>query len=59
MGFGVVGTIVAVFIVPETSRRNPAEIDELYHQGVKPWKMAKYTTDVQKAHQGGPIEVGV
>lgn len=59
MGFGVIGTIVAVFVVPETSRRNAAEMDELYEARIPPWKMGKYVTQVQKGQPTEETRAGV
>lgn len=52
--FGSLGlfTIVIVwFYVPEPSKRNTAEMDEMYENGVPAWKMQKYVTNVQRAQQ--------
>ncbi|ORY25553.1 general substrate transporter [Naematelia encephala] len=49
-GCGVVSTALAWLYVPETARRSPAELDEMYNKGVQPWRMGKYVTDVQKHH---------
>ncbi|WVQ79774.1 hypothetical protein IAT38_001874 [Cryptococcus sp. DSM 104549] len=50
-GTGIAVCILAIFYLPETSRRNPAELDEMYEKGVPAWKMSKYVTNVQKAQQ--------
>lgn len=47
-GFGALTSIVIWFYVPEPSRRNAAEMDEMYEKGVPAWKMNKYITDVQR-----------
>ncbi|OCF35836.1 sugar transporter [Kwoniella heveanensis BCC8398] len=49
LGFGTLVTILAVFLLPETAQRNPAELDEMYENGVPAWRMKKYVTEVQKA----------
>ena len=36
------------FVMPETSKRSPAELDELFENKVKPWRFRKYVTEVQK-----------
>jgi hypothetical protein len=49
--FAVLGLIVsigAIWLCPETARRSPAELDELYEHRVPAWKMRKYVTDVQR-----------
>lgn len=50
-GFGVLTSVVIWFFVPEPSRRNAAELDEMYEKGVPAWKMSKYVTDVQRAQE--------
>ena len=49
--FGCIGSVVVAigwFIIPETARRTPAEIDEMFEKGVPPRKFRKYVTDVQR-----------
>ncbi|EEY17267.1 sugar transporter [Verticillium alfalfae VaMs.102] len=46
-GVGAVTCVVVWFFVPEPSRRNNAEMDEMYEKGVPAWKMKDYVTDVQ------------
>lgn len=51
--FGV-GSLVCVMVwlyVPELSRRNYAEMDEVYANGVPAKKMRRYVTEVQLAQQ--------
>jgi hypothetical protein len=43
----VVGTW---FVIPETSGRSPAELDELFEAKVKPWRFRKHVTQVQNEH---------
>jgi len=45
-------SILAIFIIPETAKRSPAELDELYEKRIPAWKMKGYVTDVQKAQNG-------
>jgi hypothetical protein len=52
--FGCLGGIIASigwFIVPETARRTPAEIDEMFEKRVNLRKFRTYVTDVQKEQQ--------
>lgn len=52
---GIIGSIIAFFIIPETSRRSPAEMDELFNKRVPLRKFKGYVTDVQRnlqAHEG-------
>ncbi|KAH8674616.1 MFS transporter [Tricladium varicosporioides] len=46
-GTGFVSVVVAWFILPEVSRRTPAEIDEMFEKKINPRKFKKYVTDVQ------------
>ena len=39
--------IAAWFMIPETSRRSPAELDELFERGIRPWRFASTKTQVQ------------
>ncbi|RSH90011.1 hypothetical protein EHS25_001344 [Saitozyma podzolica] len=39
------------FIMPDTSRRTPAELDEMFEKKVRPWKFRGYVTEAQKALQ--------
>ncbi|KAM0547260.1 hypothetical protein ACHAPJ_010522 [Fusarium lateritium] len=50
-GLGVITTVIVWFYVPEPSKRNTAEMDEMYENGVPAWKMQKYVTNVQLAQQ--------
>lgn len=47
-GGGLVSVIAAIFYLPETARRNPAELDEMYLKHVPAWKMKAFVTDVQR-----------
>ncbi|KAL4878200.1 MFS general substrate transporter [Aspergillus karnatakaensis] len=44
---GVVTSVIVWFYVPEPSKRNTAEMDEMYEKGVPAWRMKGYVTDVQ------------
>ncbi|KAM5353514.1 hypothetical protein ACJ41O_000164 [Fusarium nematophilum] len=46
-GLGVITIVIVWFYVPEPSKRNTAEMDEMYENGVPAWKMQKYVTNVQ------------
>ncbi|KAI8657187.1 MFS domain-containing protein [Fusarium keratoplasticum] len=48
---GVITTVIVWLYVPEPSKRNTAEMDEMYENGVPAWKMQKYVTNVQLAQQ--------
>ena len=54
-GTGIVICVALFFYLPECSRRNPAEFDEMYEKGVPARKMHEYVTDVQKNHQAHAI----
>ncbi|WVQ82451.1 hypothetical protein IAT38_004580 [Cryptococcus sp. DSM 104549] len=41
--------IAAFFIMPDTSKRTPAELDEMFERKVKPWRFRSYVSDAQKA----------
>lgn len=52
--FGGISTPVVVacfFIMPDTSNRTPAELNEMFEKGVKPWRFRSYVTDAQKELQ--------
>ncbi|KAK6201791.1 hypothetical protein LQW54_009370 [Pestalotiopsis sp. IQ-011] len=44
---GAIATVIAWFILPEVTRRTPAEIDELFEKKVNLRKFDKYATDIQ------------
>ncbi|KAL4988646.1 general substrate transporter [Aspergillus falconensis] len=44
---GTISVVIAWFILPEVTRRTPAEIDELFEKKVNLRKFDKYVTDVQ------------
>ncbi|KAF4958012.1 hypothetical protein FSARC_11141 [Fusarium sarcochroum] len=50
---GVVVCVLLYFFLPECSRRNAAEVDEMYAKGIPAWKMHKYVTEIQTLHQAG------
>ncbi|WRT64411.1 uncharacterized protein IL334_001343 [Kwoniella shivajii] len=41
--------IAAFFVMPDTSKRTPAELDEMFEKKIKPWRFRSYVTDAQKA----------
>lgn len=55
-GFSIITCVICWFYVPEPARRNAAEMDEMYEKRVPAWKMSKYVTDVQRAHQARATE---
>ncbi|WVQ99092.1 hypothetical protein IAU59_006224 [Kwoniella sp. CBS 9459] len=52
-GVGAPFVIGGWLIIPETARRSPAELDELYESGVKPWRFRKTITKVQEKRAAG------
>ncbi|CEJ59439.1 Putative D-isomer specific 2-hydroxyacid dehydrogenase [Penicillium brasilianum] len=46
-GTGTVSTVIAWFILPELTRRTPAEIDEMFEKKVSLRKFKGYVTEVQ------------
>lgn len=50
-GLGILCTVIVWFFVPEPSRRNAAEMDEMYEKKVPAWKMSRYMTDVQREQE--------
>ncbi|KAJ0419747.1 MFS general substrate transporter [Aspergillus carlsbadensis] len=48
---GVCVCVLLYFFLPECSRRNAAEIDEMYEKGVPAWRMHRFVTDVQSRVQ--------
>ncbi len=48
---GVITMALAFWYLPETARRNSAELDEMYERGVPAWRMTRYLTKVQKVQQ--------
>lgn len=36
------------FVIPETTGRSAAELDEMFEAKVKPWRFRKYVTDAQR-----------
>lgn len=41
--------VASYFLMPDTSNRTPAELNEMFEKGVKPWRFRSYVTDAQKA----------
>jgi len=48
VGLGIPGTVLAFFIMPETMRRSPAEIHEMFVDGVPLRKWRGYKTSVER-----------
>ncbi|KAL4867811.1 hypothetical protein BDV12DRAFT_209528 [Aspergillus spectabilis] len=44
---GVVTSVIVWFYIPEPSKRNTAEMDEMYEKRVPAWRMKGFVTDVQ------------
>jgi MFS family permease len=51
---GIIVTAIGWFIVPETARRTPAEIDEMFEAGVNLRKFKGYVTEVEMSARGVP-----
>ncbi|KAL3443159.1 general substrate transporter [Aspergillus insuetus] len=47
-GLGLPFTVAMWFLIPETSGRSAAELDELFERKVKPWRFHKETTMTQR-----------
>ncbi|KAF5240366.1 hypothetical protein FANTH_9626 [Fusarium anthophilum] len=47
-GVGLPFTIAMWFLIPETSGRSAAELDELFERNIKPWQFHKATTATQR-----------
>lgn len=45
---GLVVSIPVYFLVPKTSKRNAAELDEMFAKGIPAWRARGFVTDVQK-----------
>lgn len=41
--------IASYFLMPDTSNRTPAELNEMFEKKVRPWRFRSYVTDAQKA----------
>jgi hypothetical protein len=50
--------VASFFIIPDTSRRTPAELDEMFRKKIKPWRFRKYVTDAQKALEAERSRIG-
>lgn len=49
--FGGLSTPVVIasyFLMPDTSNRTPAELNDMFEAGVKPWRFRSYVTEAQK-----------
>ena len=44
--------IATWFVIPETSGRSPAELDELFEHKVKPWRFCNYVTEAEQRRNG-------
>ena len=51
-GIGSISAIGGWFVLPETARRTPAELDELFARKIKPWRFHKTKTAIQLAQEG-------
>ncbi|UPK93075.1 hypothetical protein LCI18_004010 [Fusarium solani-melongenae] len=47
-GLGLPFTVAMWFLIPETSSRSPAELDELFERKVRPWRFHKTETATQR-----------
>ncbi|KAH6971379.1 general substrate transporter [Ilyonectria sp. MPI-CAGE-AT-0026] len=47
-GVGLPFTVAMWFLIPETSNRSPAELDELFERKVRPWQFHKTKTVTQR-----------
>ncbi|OWT36126.1 sugar transporter [Cryptococcus neoformans Bt1] len=50
--------VAAFFIMPDTSKRTPAELDEMFQRKIKPWRFRSYVSDAQKALQAEKERTG-
>ncbi|KAJ3454845.1 hypothetical protein MRS44_013445 [Fusarium solani] len=48
VGLGLPFTIAMWFLIPETSSRSAAELDELFERKIKPWRFHKTVTATQR-----------
>lgn len=46
------------FLIPDTSRRTPAELDEMFRKKVRPWRFRSYVTDAKKALEAEKLRTG-
>lgn len=46
-GTGAISVVIAWFILPEVTRRTPAEIDELFEKRINLRQFDKHVTEVQ------------
>ncbi|KAJ4231878.1 hypothetical protein NW757_013847 [Fusarium falciforme] len=47
-GVGLPFTAAMWFLIPETSNRSPAELDELFERKIRPWRFHKTKTAIQR-----------
>ncbi|WWD19437.1 hypothetical protein CI109_103897 [Kwoniella shandongensis] len=50
--------IAAFFIIPDTSKRTPAELDEMFEKKIKPWRFRGYVTEAQLALEAEKERLG-
>jgi hypothetical protein len=50
---GLVTTVLTFLYVPETAKRNSAEMDEMYEKGVPAWRMRNFVTEAQQKREMG------
>nr|XP_031857210.1 uncharacterized protein CI109_007374 [Kwoniella shandongensis]KAA5524282.1 hypothetical protein CI109_007374 [Kwoniella shandongensis] len=50
--------IASFFIMPDISKRTPAELDEMFEKKIKPWRFRSYVTDAQRALQAEKERTG-
>ncbi|KAK8853025.1 hypothetical protein IAR55_003726 [Kwoniella newhampshirensis] len=43
--------IAAFFVIPDTSKRTPAELDEMFEKKIRPWRFRGYVTEAELALQ--------
>ncbi|GFZ46073.1 hypothetical protein JCM24511_04319 [Saitozyma sp. JCM 24511] len=43
--------VASFFVMPDTSKRTPAELDEMFEKKIRPWRFRAYVTDAQRALQ--------
>lgn len=47
--------VASYFLMPDTSNRTPAELNEMFEAGVKPWRFRGYVTNAQKRLQESKV----
>ncbi|KAK1920579.1 hypothetical protein DB88DRAFT_503076 [Papiliotrema laurentii] len=59
-GLSFILVVATCFVLPETAKRSPAELDELFEKKVKPWRFRQTVTEVQRCRleqAAGNLEV--